>query len=106
MLAVNTLPGQRSALPGFVVAGRNYLAWYGSVIAATRRYKGGSSKAVGVSEGLRTYISTPAGITCVGTYWRSVRTGSSFVVIHRKQTADVTVQAEEASSAFPSRPAE
>ena len=49
MLMANTLPGQRSVLCGFVVAGRNCLAWYGSVLVATRLYKEESIKAVDVN---------------------------------------------------------
>ncbi len=29
------ITGQRNELPGIVAVGRNYLVWYGSVVAAT-----------------------------------------------------------------------
>lgn len=63
MQKVNTPNGRKSGLLGIVVAGRNCLAWYGSVSPATRQYKGDSSKAVSVNEGLRVYVPMPAGIT-------------------------------------------
>ena len=69
MMKVNIPTGLRSALNGFVVAGRNCLAWCGSVVAATGLYKGRIGNAISLNAGTRVYVLMPAGISRARTCW-------------------------------------